>query len=427
MPCSLDSQHFITPHLPVKYDRPKAWKQIYPFKYHFQIGKYGTWPPRTAHRAFSDSFLNTFPDSNTSLQLQIKFSATLMYSRFLVRSASLRLRSNPTVPIFKQRRSFKMSNTTFSNTIPEESSSSNATTKKETLALPEVPFNNTTQLDMSNGNTTIKLDHLGPMVVNVDGSLGRITNWLEMTEMEQKNTLRVVGKRNQARLAAVRVKEGLDDKKWRHAWFKDVQHSGSLVDVLLDFVKKKCRNNELRMASIFPGAAICVPTLNAMAPSKIDTWRELDSLWPMAQPDGTFVFARIHLVMTSGWMLLSFTMDLQFVCDMAPRSSIKLLYKHRFLQACSLWNAVKFEELECWYFMLSMPISATWIREFSTLKILSLSLHAISIIWNRQCCRSYFCLGLFRIPIPPITIIRRLVIWCMELFCFEFPFYCNSV
>lgn len=95
--------------------------------------------------------------------------------------------------------------------VPEEPSTS-ATTKKETLALPEVPFNNTTQLDMSNGSTTIKLDHLGPMVVNVDGSLGRITNWNDMTEMEQKNTLRVVGKRNQARLAAVRAKEALDGK-----------------------------------------------------------------------------------------------------------------------------------------------------------------------------------------------------------------------
>ena len=45
----------------------------------------------------------------------------------------------------------------------------------------------------------VKLDHWGPIVLNMDGSMGRITNWQEMTEEEQTRTLRVVAKRNQAR------------------------------------------------------------------------------------------------------------------------------------------------------------------------------------------------------------------------------------
>jgi hypothetical protein len=45
----------------------------------------------------------------------------------------------------------------------------------------------------------VKLDHLGPIVLNTDGSMSRITNWQEMTEEEQTRTLRVVAKRNQAR------------------------------------------------------------------------------------------------------------------------------------------------------------------------------------------------------------------------------------
>ena len=45
----------------------------------------------------------------------------------------------------------------------------------------------------------VKLDHWGPIVLNMDGSMSRITNWQEMTQEEQTRTLRVVAKRNQAR------------------------------------------------------------------------------------------------------------------------------------------------------------------------------------------------------------------------------------
>ncbi|KAF7526106.1 hypothetical protein PCG10_004337 [Penicillium crustosum] len=63
------------------------------------------------------------------------------------------------------------------------------------------------KLDMSGGGTEVKLDHLGPMVVNVDGTLSQIGNWQQMTEIEKSNTLRVLGKRNQKRLEALRAKE----------------------------------------------------------------------------------------------------------------------------------------------------------------------------------------------------------------------------
>ncbi|KAF2147033.1 uncharacterized protein K452DRAFT_194342, partial [Aplosporella prunicola CBS 121167] len=49
----------------------------------------------------------------------------------------------------------------------------------------------------------LRLDHLGPMVVNRDGTLSRIANWEGMTELERTNTLRVLGKRNQLRLKAL--------------------------------------------------------------------------------------------------------------------------------------------------------------------------------------------------------------------------------
>jgi hypothetical protein len=90
------------------------------------------------------------------------------------------------------------------------SNTASADPKKEQLALPELPSSEggSTILDMSNGDTTIKLDHLGPMVVGVDGTLSRISNWDSMADIEKKNTLRIIGKRNQARLAALREAEG---------------------------------------------------------------------------------------------------------------------------------------------------------------------------------------------------------------------------
>eukprot|EP00913_Durusdinium_trenchii_P000697 g649.t1 len=48
---------------------------------------------------------------------------------------------------------------------------------------------------------TVKMDHLGPVIVNADGSLRRIANWQEMTEVERRATLRRIARRNQQRLA----------------------------------------------------------------------------------------------------------------------------------------------------------------------------------------------------------------------------------
>ncbi|KAJ3147296.1 hypothetical protein HDU89_005646 [Geranomyces variabilis] len=51
-----------------------------------------------------------------------------------------------------------------------------------------------------NGSSSASLDVLGPMVVNSDGTLSRITNWDSMTPEEQANITRVLTKRNAARL-----------------------------------------------------------------------------------------------------------------------------------------------------------------------------------------------------------------------------------
>ncbi|KAI0407002.1 hypothetical protein F4802DRAFT_595635 [Xylaria palmicola] len=55
------------------------------------------------------------------------------------------------------------------------------------------------------GGAALRLDHLGPLVVNVDGTLSRIANWEKMADIERENTLRILGKRNQMRLAKLRA------------------------------------------------------------------------------------------------------------------------------------------------------------------------------------------------------------------------------
>jgi hypothetical protein len=73
--------------------------------------------------------------------------------------------------------------------------------KSAPLALPEPPAEGI-QLDVSTGQG-VSLDHLGPMVVNKDGTISRITNWDAMSDMEKKNTLRILQKRNKERRDAL--------------------------------------------------------------------------------------------------------------------------------------------------------------------------------------------------------------------------------
>jgi hypothetical protein len=78
---------------------------------------------------------------------------------------------------------------------------------QERLALPSSESSGQ-KLDLSEGGSTITLDHLGPMVVNVDGTMSRISNWEQMAEIERKNTLRIIGKRNKQRLEALKAAKG---------------------------------------------------------------------------------------------------------------------------------------------------------------------------------------------------------------------------
>ncbi|RYP39095.1 hypothetical protein DL767_002358 [Monosporascus sp. MG133] len=78
------------------------------------------------------------------------------------------------------------------------------------LPLPEPPKagdDGTPTQQLALDGTGVKLDHLGPLVVNEDGTLSRIANWDKMADIERDNTLRILGRRNKERLAALRGRQ----------------------------------------------------------------------------------------------------------------------------------------------------------------------------------------------------------------------------
>lgn len=60
----------------------------------------------------------------------------------------------------------------------------------------------------SNQDNVLSLEALGPVVVNSDGSISRISNWSTIGAQEQARIIRVLPARNARRLEALRTLEG---------------------------------------------------------------------------------------------------------------------------------------------------------------------------------------------------------------------------
>ncbi len=149
------------------------------------------------------------------LGLQLKEPDSLLMRRLSSSSAASKLLHFP-----QARRAFTpFASTAAASTMTMSTHAQSPSGKEEEpardangnlLGLPEPPTaseGDATKLDLSSGSDTVKLDHLGPLVVNKDGSLSRISNWEQMTEQERKSTLRILGKRNQARTEKLRKEE----------------------------------------------------------------------------------------------------------------------------------------------------------------------------------------------------------------------------
>ncbi|KAI9223944.1 hypothetical protein BC828DRAFT_402710 [Blastocladiella britannica] len=74
---------------------------------------------------------------------------------------------------------------------------------QDTATQPSAPVN------IEVGGAAVQLDHLGPMVINTDGTVSRIANWAEMSEFERKATMRVIAKRNRERREVLQQQQEL--------------------------------------------------------------------------------------------------------------------------------------------------------------------------------------------------------------------------
>ncbi|EIM22714.1 hypothetical protein WALSEDRAFT_63343 [Wallemia mellicola CBS 633.66] len=77
--------------------------------------------------------------------------------------------------------------------------------ENERLALPAPDTSEHPTLEVNGGS--VSLDHLGPMVVNSDGTLSRINNWEGLSQIEKDKTLRLIVKRNRQRLESLKQQE----------------------------------------------------------------------------------------------------------------------------------------------------------------------------------------------------------------------------
>lgn len=77
------------------------------------------------------------------------------------------------------------------------------------LALPAAT-GDTTKVAVNGGSVSLQ-DEMGPLVVNEDGTLSRIANWPEMSQLERERTVRILGKRNKLRLDNLKAAQPAPD------------------------------------------------------------------------------------------------------------------------------------------------------------------------------------------------------------------------
>ena len=98
--------------------------------------------------------------------------------------------------------------------IPEEEEGERCkSVTTQPLSLPAPPTQEeegqkTLAKNKDEDDSIVKFDNLGPMVVNSDGTISRIHNWQTMSDSERERTARLVNKRNQIRLQALKESAG---------------------------------------------------------------------------------------------------------------------------------------------------------------------------------------------------------------------------
>ena len=85
-------------------------------------------------------------------------------------------------------------------TLATESSAANQAGIEQTQILEQ-----TQTLEV--GGESLLLKDLGPVIINIDGTTRRISNWKLLSKMEQERTWKRIAKRNKERLAVLEKKQ----------------------------------------------------------------------------------------------------------------------------------------------------------------------------------------------------------------------------
>jgi len=98
-----------------------------------------------------------------------------------------------------------------------QESPSNNNQPHEQLLITDAPAEASSQDDKAQsiavGTEGVQLDHLGPMVINSDGTISRISNWDKMTEPERSRTIRLVTQRNAMRVQKLKDQPSQTDEQ----------------------------------------------------------------------------------------------------------------------------------------------------------------------------------------------------------------------
>lgn len=95
-------------------------------------------------------------------------------------------------------------------------------TDEQPIQLPAIEYHPETAGPA--GNQRIGLDQLGPIVVNEDGTMSRITNWANMSEYERATTMRIIPRRNAERMDRIRQQEELKNNPGNSSQIYDHQN-----------------------------------------------------------------------------------------------------------------------------------------------------------------------------------------------------------
>lgn len=110
------------------------------------------------------------------------------------------------------------------NVQPEQAivaSTANDVEDENQLALLPEPDEGTVEADSSSERVNritvdgdqLKLDHLGPMIINEDGTVRRIANWQSLTEREQAVAWKRLADRNKRRKEELLIEQKIRDEE----------------------------------------------------------------------------------------------------------------------------------------------------------------------------------------------------------------------